>query len=125
VREQYEVNTMWEKTQQLLKKFEQDYEVYVDATDALTYWIIHARIPKSQEEGLHHLHIGKKYISGPNQDGNVLILPDPRISDAYLVEFWGKMESFDDFVKKALASILADRNAADEGQEKGCGTSCG
>jgi hypothetical protein len=125
VREQYEVNTMWEKTQQLLKKFEQDYEVYVDATDALTYWIIHARIPKSQEEGLHHLHIGKKYISGPNQDGNVLILPDPRISDAYQVESWGKMESFDDFVKKALASILADRNAADEGQEKGCGTSCG
>jgi hypothetical protein len=116
---------MWEKTQQLVKKFEQDYEVYIDATDALTYWIIHARIPKSQEEGLHHLHLGKKYISGPNQDGNVLILPDPRISDAYQVESWGKMESFDDFVKKALASILADRNAADKGQEKGCGTSCG
>jgi hypothetical protein len=35
------------------------------------------------------------------------------------------MESFDDFVKKALASILADRNTADKGQEKGCGTSCG
>jgi len=55
----------------------------------------------------------------------VLILPDPRISDAYQVESWGKMESFDDFVKKALASILADRNAADKGQEKKCGTSCG
>jgi hypothetical protein len=125
VREQHEVNTMGENRQQLLKKFEQDYEVNVDATDALTYWIIHARILKSLEEGLHHLHLGKNYISGPNQDGNVLILPDPRISDAYLVEFWGKMESFDDFVKKVLARILADRNAAGEGQEKDCGTSCG
>lgn len=103
---------MGEKTQQLVKKFGQDDEVYIGATDALTYWILHARIPKSQETGLPHLHLGKKYTSGPNQDGNVLILPDPRISDAYLVESWGKMESFDDF-KKALASILADRNMAD------------
>jgi hypothetical protein len=95
-----EVNTVGEKTQQLLKKFEQDYEVNVDATNALTYWIIHARIPKSQEEGLHHLPLGKKYISGPNQDGNVLILPDPRISDAYQVESSGTMESSDDFAKK-------------------------
>jgi|WetSurMetagenome_2_1015567.scaffolds.fasta_scaffold250828_3 hypothetical protein len=97
---------MGEKTQQLVKKFEQDYEVYVEAIDALTYGIIHARIPKSQEEGLHHLHLGKKYISGPNQDGNVLILPDPRISDAYQVESWGKMESFDDFIKKLSPVFL-------------------
>jgi hypothetical protein len=115
---------MKESTQELLKKFERDYEVYVDATDALTYWIIHARIPKSHEEGLHHLHQGKKYVSGPGQEGNVLILPDPRISDAYLVESWGAMDTFDDFVKKALARILSDKNAADQGEEAGCGAGC-
>jgi hypothetical protein len=115
---------MRETTQELLKKFERDYEVYVDATDALTYWIIHARIPRGKPEELHHLHQGKKYISGPNQDGNVLIIPDPRISDAFLVESWGQMDTFDDFVKKALASILADRNAAGKGEVAGCGTSC-
>lgn len=113
---------MRETTQELLKKFERDYEVYVDATDALTYWIIHARIPKSHPEGLQHQ--GKKYVSGPNQDGNVLILPDPRISDAYLVESWGPMETFDDFVKKALARILSEKDEADNRQEAGCGTSC-
>jgi hypothetical protein len=100
------VNTLWEKTKQLIKKFEEDYEVYVDATDALTYWIIHARIPKSQEKGLHHLHLGKKYISGPNLDGNVLILPDPGIPDAYKGESWGKMESFDDLKKKRSPVFL-------------------
>jgi hypothetical protein len=115
---------MGKKTEELLKKFERDHEIYVDATDALTYWIIHARTPKSQEEGLHHLHLGKKYVSGPNEDGNVLIIPDPRISDAYLVESWGKMDSFDDFVNTALARILSDKESQDQGQEEGCGTGC-
>ncbi len=108
---------MKEQTQALVKKFEQDYEIYISATDALTYWIIHARVPKSHEEGLHHLHLGKKYVSGPNQEGNVLIISDPERSDAYTVESWGTMESIDDFVKKALARILSDRNAPDAGQE--------
>jgi len=114
-----------EQTQELVKKFEQDYEIYLDATDALTYWIIHARIPKHKEEGLHHLHIGKKYVSGPNQDGYVLIMPDAERSDAYLVESWGKMESVDDFVKKALSRILSEKDAIDPGQESCCGTSSG
>jgi hypothetical protein len=115
---------MLEKTQQLLKKFEEEHEVYVDATDSQYYWVMHARIPKGQEEGLHHLHLGKKYISGPNQDGSILILTDPRISDAYQVESWGTIKSFDDFVKKGLARILADKDAIEKGQEEGCGTSC-
>ena len=38
---------MEEKTLELMKKFEQDYEVYVSATDKQTYWIVYARIPKS------------------------------------------------------------------------------
>ena len=66
-----------------------------------------------------------KSVTGPNEDGNVLVLRDPFISDAYSVESWGPMETIDDFVKKALARIPVDRNAADKGQEEGCGTSCG
>jgi hypothetical protein len=116
---------MKEKTLELLKKFEQDYEIYVSATEALTYWIVYARIPQVHEEGPHHMHHGKKYVSGPGQDGNVLVLRDPFVSDEYSVESWGPMETIDDFVKKALARILADKNAADKGQEEGCGTSCG
>lgn len=115
---------MWEKTQELVKKFEEDYEIYVDAKDALTYWIIYARPRKNDETGMHNLHMGKKFITGPGQDGNVLVLPDPQISDQYVVESWGKMDSFDDFVKKGLARILSEKNAPDQRLEQGCGSSC-
>ncbi|MFA4850242.1 MAG: hypothetical protein WC626_11005 [Methanoregula sp.] len=116
---------MREQTQELVKKFEQDYEIYLDVTDALTYWIIHARIPKLRVEGFHHLHIGKKYVSGPNQEGIVLIIPDADRFDDYLVESWGKMESVDDFVKKALSRILPEKDAIDPEPEGCCGTSSG
>ncbi|MHB8052533.1 MAG: hypothetical protein ACYDEZ_04480 [Methanoregula sp.] len=116
---------MKETTQELIKKFEQENEIYVSATDALTYWIIYARVTRSPAEGIHHLHHGRKYVSGPNENGNVLVLRDPFVSDSYSVESWGLMETIDDFVKKALAQILVEKDAADKGHEEGCGTSCG
>jgi hypothetical protein len=116
---------MQEKTRELIKKFEQDYEIPVSATEALTYSVVYARIQKTHEAGAHHLHHGIKYVSGPNEDDNVLILRDPSVSDAYSAESWGPMGTIDDFVRKALAQILVDKNAADKGQEEGCGTSCG
>jgi hypothetical protein len=116
---------MREAAKELLKKFEQDNDISVGATDALTYWILHVRAPRGDKEEILHTHHGKKYISGPNEDGNVLILPNPAVSDAYLAESWGKMDTIDDFVKKGLERILSDWKAADQGQEEGCGTSCG
>jgi hypothetical protein len=113
---------MKETTLDLIKKFEDDYEINVSATEALTYWVVYARV---QAEGARHFHHGIKYVSGPNEDGNVLVLKDPFVSDTYSVESWGPMETIDDFVKKALAQIIADKTAADKGQEEGCGTSCG
>jgi hypothetical protein len=119
------MKNMREKTQDLSKKLEREHEIYVDATDALTYCIIHARIPLSMDKGIHPLHYGKKYVSVPNENGNVLILPDPRVSDEYIVETWGMTESFDDFVKKALARILNDKGESDTGMRESCGSSCG
>ncbi|MCK9593855.1 MAG: hypothetical protein M0Q91_17785 [Methanoregula sp.] len=117
-----------------LKKFEQDYEIYVDAQDAKSYWFVVARIPKKQDspvlnpydqpDSLHHLHRGKKYISGLNEEGNVLVFSDPEITENYSIENWGKMETFDDFVEKALADILADKEEAEKGFKEGCGTGC-
>jgi hypothetical protein len=109
-----EVNPMQEKTRELIQKFEQDHEINVGITETLTDWEIFAQIPKKQETGFHTLHIGRKYITGPNENGNVRIIPDPRNSDEYQVESWGKMELYDDFVEKALAHILADRDAAEK-----------
>ena len=118
-----------------LKKFEQDHEIYVDAQDAKSYWLVMARIPKKQDspdlnpydqpDRLHHLHRSKKYISGLNEEGNVLVFPDPEISENYSIENWGKMDTFDDFVEKALSDILAEKEESDKGMKEGCGTSCG
>jgi hypothetical protein len=115
---------MLDKTRELMKKFEQEYEVYVSATDARTYWVIYARIPKSHTEGTHHLHNGVKYVTGPNENGNVLVMREPSVSDTYSVESWGPMETIDDFVKKALAQILVDKDEWDKGKEEVCGASC-
>jgi hypothetical protein len=106
-----------------LKKFEQDYEIYVDAQDAKSYWFVVARMPKKQES-LHSIHRAKKYISGLNEEGNVLVFSDPEITETFSIENWGKMDTFDDFVDKALASILEDKEESDKGSKEGCGTGC-
>jgi hypothetical protein len=116
---------MRETTLELIKKFEDDSEVFISATEALTYWSVYARVPRSPAEGTHRVHHGIKYVTGPNEDGNVLILRDPFTSDTYSVESRVPMETIVDFVKKALARIPADRDAAEKGQEEGCGTICG
>jgi hypothetical protein len=103
-----------------LKKFEQEHEVYVSAQDAQSFWIVNARIPKNQES--HHR--SRKYVSGPNELGNVLIFQDYARSDAYSAENWGTIKTFDDFVEKSLSSILEDKKEYDQNKKEGCGTSC-
>jgi hypothetical protein len=115
-----EVIGVQEKTQDLLKKFEQDHEIYVSAQDAQTFWMVNARIPKKQES--HHR--SRKYISGPNENGNVLIFPDHEVMDVYLTENWGTMKTFEDFVDKALTAILSDKEESDQKLQEGYGTSC-
>ena len=105
---------------EILKKFELEHEIYVSAHDAQTYWVVDARIPKKQES--HHR--GRKYVSGPNEDGNIIIFPDHERSDAYLTENWGTINTFKDFVDKALTSILEDKEEFDKNQQEGCGTGC-
>jgi len=117
------VHGVFQKVKDRLKKFEQEHEIYVDAQDAKSYWFVVARIPKKQDS-LHHLHRAKKYISGLNEEGNVLVFSEPEITENYSIENWGKMDSFDDFVDKALASILTDKEESDKGLKEGCGTSC-
>ncbi len=115
---------MKEETLQRISKFEEDHEIYVSATEALTYWVVYARVTRSPPAGTPHAHHGVKYVSGPNEDGNVLILRDPYVSDIYSAESWGPMKTIDDFVTKALDQILADKDTAEKGMEGGCGTSC-
>lgn len=115
---------MKEATKELLTTFEREHEISVSATDALTYWVLYARIQAKDGDRPRHLHHGIKYVSGPAQDGNVLVLRDPFISDAYSVETWGGMETIDDFVTKGLARILEEEAAGGTGSAGECGTSC-
>lgn len=114
---------MQEQTREILKKFEQDHEVYIDAQNLESYWVINARIPK-KTESMHHTHQGRKYVTTRNEGGSVLILPNPEISNAYFVENWGEMDTFEEFVDKTLARILEEMNAAEQGEAEGCGTGC-
>jgi len=106
--------------QELLKKFEIEHEVYVSAEDMKSYWIITARIPEKQ--GSHHY--GRKFISGRNEEGNVLVFSNPELMDSYSIENWGNMERFEDFVDKALNSILAGIMESEQKLQEGCGTGC-
>jgi hypothetical protein len=115
---------MDEKVKDVLEKFKQDHDVYVDAQDLKSYWLVHARLPK-QPGGQHSGHAGKKYVSSRNDEGTVLILTNPEISDSYVLESWGVMETFDDFVNKALTRILEDMDETSRGATGSCETSCG
>jgi hypothetical protein len=114
---------MLKATQELVNKFQQEHEVYIDAQDLESYWVITARIPKKQQT-LHHVHYAQKFVTSRSEKGSVLIVVNPDASDAYIVENWGEMDMFDDFVKKALVRIRENRDAAGEGVTGDCGTSC-
>ena len=116
---------MKDSTRELMKKFEQDYEVYLSATEALTYWIVYARQLRTPEGEGSHPHHGIRFVTGPNEEGNVLLFRNPASSDAYSAESWGPMETIDDFVKKALARILSEKGSGETGAGGECGTSCG
>jgi len=115
---------MEDKTEKLMKEFEQEHEIYVGVSDKLTFWIIAARIKKTAEKGTHHLHFGRRYISGPTMEGNVLVLPDPENSDAAFAQTWEPMHTVDDFVVQALFHILSDQEAEAADTGAGCGAGC-
>ena len=115
---------MREETQALLKKFEQDHEINVGLTETQLSWSVFAQMQEKTETGYHTRHIGKRYVSGPNENGKVRIFSDIRNSDEYVEESWGTMELCDDFVEKALAHILTDKIAIDREGTDVCTTRC-
>jgi hypothetical protein len=109
---------MKKETEELLKKFEHDHEIYVSAQDAQTFWIVNARIPKHQ--GSHHF--SRKYVSGPSERGNVIIFQNYESSDTYAAENWGPSKTFEDFVIRALSRILEHKTESERGEAEECKT---
>jgi hypothetical protein len=107
-------------TRDRLEQFRKEQGIEVTAQDLVTYWVITVQFP-DRYDSLHHVHRPKKYIMSRYDGGNVLVLPYPQRSDNYLIEHWGVMRTFDDFVETALARILEDMEESDRGIEEGCG----
>ncbi|WML67210.1 MAG: hypothetical protein METHP_00715 [Methanoregula sp. SKADARSKE-2] len=98
---------MYPPTEKLLKKFEQEHEIYLEARDQKSYWEVFAKMPK-KIDSLHNAHRSKKYISGREQEGNVLIIQNPEVYGNYTIEQWGPMANFDEFVEKVLVALEED-----------------
>jgi len=98
---------MFKKTEDMLKRFEQDHEIYVEARDQKSYWEVTAKMPK-KIDSLHRLHRTKQYITGREQEGNVLIIQNPEVYESYTVEQWGEFKTFDDFVGRVLEALQDD-----------------
>jgi hypothetical protein len=113
---------MADKIVDVLKKFEQDHEVYVEAEDTKAYWVVTARIPKPGEKGIHNLHHGIRYVTAMYGDGNVLVMNDPERTGKFYIETWEKSKTFDDFVALALKRILEEKDSV---SDESCGTGCG
>ena len=114
---------MLAETENHVKKFQQEAEVYLDTRDLKDYWVITSRPPKKQTD-LHHIHRSRKYVSSRNMDGAVLVLPDPEMSPQYTVESWGEMKRFEDFVEKAMERIRGDMEEFSKGSGGECAESC-
>jgi hypothetical protein len=119
----YGGKTMQKTTREHVTRFQKDHGVCLDTRNLESYWVITARIPKNLES-LHHVHYARKFIASRNEGGSVLIITNPQVSDNYAVENWGEMDSFDNFVEKALAQILADKIAMDTQETGECGAGC-
>ncbi len=107
-------------TRDRLEQFREEQGIDVRVQDLVTYWVITVKFP-DRYNSLHHVHRPKKYITSRYEEGNVLVLPYPQRSDNYLIEYWGMMRTFDDFVENALGRILAEKEESDRGIEEGYG----
>ena len=48
---------------------------------------------------------GRKYITTPTAGGQVLVVRNPQSSETFTTESWGKLPSYDSFVRKVLERI--------------------
>lgn len=48
---------------------------------------------------------GRKYLTTPTADGQVMVVRSPQKSNAFTIETWGHLSSYDDFVEKVLEQV--------------------
>lgn len=48
---------------------------------------------------------GRKYLTTPTAGGQVMVMKNPQRSNAFTIETWGTLSSYDEFVKKVLDQV--------------------
>jgi hypothetical protein len=48
---------------------------------------------------------GRKYLTTPSAHGQVMVMKNPQRSNAFTLETWGSLASYDEFVKKVLDKV--------------------
>jgi hypothetical protein len=92
---------MQKETRELVKQFEVEHKVRIDTRDQVSYWDV--TVWTTQLVNTPRVW-GRKYITTPDAS-EVLVVRSPQKSDVYTVEQWGKIDSFDDFVRKVMDRV--------------------
>jgi len=102
---------MKQDTLKMVKQFEKDHAVRIEtheSTEHPVYWEVTVWMTRSADyqkiTGKADLPRvwGRKYVTTPTAQGQVLVIRNPQKSDIFTVESWGDLPSYDSFVEKVL-----------------------
>ena len=102
---------MKQDTLTMVKQFEKEHAVRIEtheSTEHPVYWEVTVWMTRSADyqkiTGKADLPRvwGRKYVTTPTAQGQVLVIRNPQKSDIFTVESWGDLPSYDSFVEKVL-----------------------
>jgi hypothetical protein len=116
---------MEQKTIELVKQFEKEHGMRVETHESHehpVFWEVTVWMTKTADyqwmRGKKDIPRvwGRKYLTTPTAEGQVLVVRNPQKSNAFTAESWGPIGSYDEFVKKVLNQVK------DNPLEKDCET---
>jgi hypothetical protein len=100
---------MEQKTIDLVKQFEKEHGMRVETHESHehpVFWEVTVWMTKTADyqwmSGKKDIPRvwGRKYLTTPTAEGQVLVVRNPQKSNAFTAESWGPIGSYDEFVKK-------------------------
>lgn len=105
---------MQKPTIEMVKAFEKAHDVRVEAHESHEhpiYWEVTVWMTKTADyewmTGKKDVPRvwGRKYLTTPTASGQVMVMKNPQRSNAFTLETWGSLASYDEFVKKVLDQV--------------------
>ncbi len=110
------------KTIEIVKRFEKEHGMRIETHETSenpVWWDVTVWMTKTAD---YQKMVGKpdlprvwgrKYLTTPTADGRVMVVRSPQKSDAFTIETWGPLASYDEFVKKVLEQVKDNPLEAD------------